>query len=366
MDKQVRFDVADDSTSLNRTYAGEFPTTRYQGSKRELTDWIWNIISQYDFTTVLDAFGGTGAVSYHAKKYGKRVVYNDYLNFNYHIGRALIENDTVTLSDDDVTFLLGEHDEFEYPTFIREEFEGMYFTDEENAWLDRMHTHIASLDDPYKRSLAYAAVCQSALSKRPYNLFHRSNLDMRLNDVDRSFGNKATWDRSFDKHFTSKVEEYNTAVFDNGESNTAYCKDILTWTPPNTDLVYLDPPYYDQQKQNGSTDYQYYYHFLEGFVDYESWPAQIDTTVKTKKLHHEPSPWTDPDQIYDAFTDVFELFADRIIVVSYNTAGKPTPDELQSLLQQYKNTVSVHFKDHQYALSKATDSPDEVLLVATE
>ena len=61
----------------------EFPSTRYQGSKAKLVDWIWEQIADLDFTTCLDAFGGTGAVAYRLKQAGKRVTYNDLLRFNY-------------------------------------------------------------------------------------------------------------------------------------------------------------------------------------------------------------------------------------------------------------------------------------------
>ena len=39
---------------------------------------------------------------------------------------------------------------FDYPDFIQQEFEDLYFTDEENAWLDRTHVNITDLDSqPY-------------------------------------------------------------------------------------------------------------------------------------------------------------------------------------------------------------------------
>ena len=68
-----------------------FPSTRYQGSKAKLAEWIWEKISDLDFTTCLDAFGGTGAVSYRLKQAGKKVTYNDLLHFNYYFGLSLIE-----------------------------------------------------------------------------------------------------------------------------------------------------------------------------------------------------------------------------------------------------------------------------------
>ena len=76
----------------------EFPSTRYQGSKAKLVDWIWDQIADLDFTTCLDAFGGTGAVSYRLKQAGKHVTYNDLLRFNYYFGLALIENKQVQLT----------------------------------------------------------------------------------------------------------------------------------------------------------------------------------------------------------------------------------------------------------------------------
>ena len=45
--------------SLLPQLTAQFPSTRYQGSKAKLVDWIWDQICGLDFTTCLDAFGGT-------------------------------------------------------------------------------------------------------------------------------------------------------------------------------------------------------------------------------------------------------------------------------------------------------------------
>ena len=49
-----------------------FPQTRYQGSKLKLLDRFLPIFQKIDFNTVLDAFGGTSAVSYMFKSMGKK------------------------------------------------------------------------------------------------------------------------------------------------------------------------------------------------------------------------------------------------------------------------------------------------------
>jgi len=361
----MRFNTGDGEDDFIVTSSAEFPTTRYQGSKRKIVDWLWEHISKVDFDSVLDVFGGTGAISHKAKQFNKRVIYNDYLKFNHQIGLAIIENNEHILTDEDVEFLLTDHDHLDYPTFIQDEFEELYFTDQENAWLDRIHVNIGGLGNKYKEAIANSALAQSCLAKRPYNLFHRANLYMRTQEVERSFGNKTTWEKPFPEHFKENVEEYNNAVFDNGRENKAFNKDVMEWEdPPEADLVYLDPPYYDRTKQNGATDYQFYYHFLEGFLQYDQWPEMIDDSVKTKRLNHKASPWTDPDRIYEAFEQVFDMFSDSHIVLSYNSAGLPKPEELNEMLEERKENVVAEAKEHQYALSTHEDSADEIVFIA--
>jgi hypothetical protein len=46
----------------------EYPSTRYQGSKAKILNWIWSNIESLEFETCLDAFGGTGSVGYFLKR----------------------------------------------------------------------------------------------------------------------------------------------------------------------------------------------------------------------------------------------------------------------------------------------------------
>ena len=138
-----------------------FPSTRFQGSKVKILNWIWGNIRNLEFKTALDAFGGTGCIGYLLKQKNKLVTYNDLLKFNWYIGLALIENDSVTLNDEDVNFLVSSHYDVEYPTFIYENFKCIYFTDEENKWIDMVVTNIDFLDNIYKKAMAYFALIQA-------------------------------------------------------------------------------------------------------------------------------------------------------------------------------------------------------------
>lgn len=339
-----------------------FPATRYQGSKAKLVDWIWRQISRLPFTTCLDAFGGTGAVAYRLKQAGKQVTYNDVLLFNYHIGRALVENSAARLQQEDVQWVLSRHDEIPYPSFVARNFSSIYFTDEENAWIDRTITNIRQLSDPCKFALAFFALCQACIVKRPYNLFHRKNLYIRLAEVPRSFGNKTSWDRPFDEWFRVFAEQANATIFDNGKKNVAVNCDALD-VPGQYDLVYVDTPY--MSGKGIAVDYRGFYHFLEGLASYDEWADKIDLKSKHRRLVPLESEWTDRKRIHGAFDRLFRRYRDSIIVVSYRSDGIPSEGELLTLLEKHKQHVLTrHFGNYKYVLSKNSESK-EILLIGT-
>lgn len=328
-----------------------FPSTRYTGSKRKLSDWITDNISNIDFDTFLDAFGGTSSVGYRVKVMGKKVVYNDKLKFNYYIGKSIIENRNVILDKNDLRFILSKHYWLRYPSFIQKTFKGIYFTDKENRWLDIITTNIRYLKNDFKKSIAFNALFQSCLIKRPYNLFHRRNLYMRFAHVERHFGNKKTWDRPFEIYFKKFVNEINVSVFDNGRENKALNLDVFK-TPNNFDVVYIDSPY--MKPETGGIDYRNYYHFLEGLSNYCKWKFQVDYDSNIRCLKSESciNPWINKSKINDAFDRLFKRFQDSILLVSYRAGGIPSENDIRKLLLKYKDNVEVKSKEYRYALSK--------------
>ena len=336
-----------------------FPSTRYQGSKLKIVNWIWENIKNIEFHTALDAFGGTGCVAYMFKQKGKQVTYNDILKFNWFIALALIENDSAKLTPADINFLVTKHKEIKYPSFVYDTFKDIYFTDEENRWMDIVVTNIGQLENLYKRALAYFALFQSCIIKRPFNLFHRKNLYLRLSDVERSFGNKTTWDTPIGVHFRKFVGEANQDIFSNGLQNKALNLDVFD-IKGNFDLVYIDTPYIS--KKGVGVDYFGFYHFLEGLTRYSEWKKMIDYRTKHKKLKAEKNSWIDKNRIYSAFEKLFDKFADSILVVSYRSDGIPSIEELIKLLKKYKsNIVGLKRKNYKYVLSN--NYSEEILLI---
>jgi len=347
------------SNNLITDKNGVPPSTRYQGSKYKVVKWIDYYTKDLEFDSVLDAFGGTGCVGYMFKKNYKQVLYNDSLKFNYYIGLALIENSRICLEKNDIDFILEKHPNIKYPTFIYDTFHDIYFTDEENKWLDFVITNIRLIKDKYKQALAYYALFQSCIIKRPYNLFHRKNLYIRTADVKRNFGNKKTWDTPFEDHFKKFVEEANNAIFDNGKNNKAFCSDVFNLNI-HADLVYIDTPYISSK--GVGVNYFDFYHFLEGIIFYEQWGNLIDEKSKHKRIKNGKNEWCKKGEIHQAFEKLFNKFKKSILVVSYRNDGTPTIDELIQMLEKYKKYIEVKKFDYKYALSNGVSK--EVLIIA--
>ena len=341
----------------------KFPTTRYQGSKSKLVDWIIESVKGIKINTILDAFGGTGVVGYNFKKLGKKVVYNDIMAFNSMIATAIIGNKDTVLSEEEIDELLYSEVNGN-PTFIQENYKNIYFLDKENKWLDEMVCKISKINNKYKQAIAWFAVIQSCIIKRPYNLFHRANLYVRTATVKRSFGNKTTWDKPFETYFRQFVHEANEAVFDNGQDNIVLNKDAIDISPEvyGIDTVYIDTPYISAK--GIGTDYYDFYGFLEGMMDYNNWDKKILSGYKHKPISGKGNKdWTGKNEIYTSFEKLFSRYKDQQLLISYRSDGVPSIPELKEMLSKYKrNICEILSTNYQYALSNKKTK--EFLIIA--
>lgn len=339
------------------------PTTRYSGSKRQFLDWIWSNISNIKFKTALDLFGGTGSVSLFLKERGKEVYYNDILKFNQIIGTAIIENSKTIVSEDELEKLFSLKTK-EHSDIIQRYYRNIFYLDEENRWLDSFIYKTNLIKDKYKRSIILSALFQACLSKRPFNLFHRANLTIRTNDVKRNFGNKTTWERSFEELISKFVCEYNKAVIDNGKSNKVIGGFDALLCPNGVDLVYIDPPYVSNKRPAG-LNYLKYYSFLEGIAHYDSWEnliLDLNTNIPRLKSNEAIKNFSEKSKIKESLDKLIERFQNNIIVMSYLDDGFPTKEEIISIFKKHGKKVTVKSKKHKYVLSNK--SKNELLFIA--
>ena len=340
--------------------SAQFPNTRYQGSKRKLVKWIWNCVKFLDFDIVGDLFGGTAAVSYMFKQNGKSVVFNDILKSNYYNGLALIENSHDKIEDEDIDIILSKNSN--EGNKVQTIFKDIFFTDEENRFIDNYIANIKEYyeDSKYKKALLLWCLFQACIIKRPFNLFHRKNLYMRFNHVDRTFGNKITWDRPFNLYIKKFADEIYNAVFNRGRYYKALNLNVFD-VGESFDLVYIDTPYI--AKNGTSVDYRQFYHFLEGLCNYDNWEDSIDYEKKHRPLFIQNNPWNSKLKINQAFESLFDKFRNSNLVVSYRSDGIPSIIDINKIMKKFKkNVILSSFGDYKYVLSQNAGS-QEVLII---
>lgn len=338
------------------TVLEKFPGTRFMGSKYNVLDFIWDSVKNLNFNSVLDAFCGSACVSYLFKVKGKQVYSNDFLHFCYHTANALVANNGIHLTEDDLAVLLSPDPRA--ATFVQDTFQGLYFSDQENVFLDQVRGNIDKLQDSYKRSLAISALVRACLKKRPRGIFTYVG--------ERYYDDRRDLQMELREHFIEAVREYNRAVFDNHLRNVAFNEDTFELDIA-ADLVYLDPPYYSPYSDS---DYVRRYHFVEGLVRY--WQGvKVQMHAKTRKFKKYPTAFDGKKSTYEAFPRLFEKFRNSIIVVSYSSNGLPAKSELAYMLKQFKRRVSVLQITHRYSFGTqyekalAANNVEEYIFVGT-
>jgi len=325
-----------------------FPSTRYMGSKQNLIDSIWAVSSQFKFENVLDLFSGSSVVSYMFKTQGKQVLSNDYMAFSACFAKALIENNSTTLSEKDIENLFSET---ETDNFVKETFSGLYFSDEDNQFIDLIRMNVARLKGEYKKSLALASIARACLKKRPRGIFTYTGY--RYDDGRRDL------QLTLKEQFLEAVEAINNAVFDNKKKNKVRNGDAMD-SRQKADLVYIDPPYYSPLSDN---EYVRRYHFVEGIA--RNWKdVDIQWYTKTRKFKSYPTPFSSQKGAHDAFDLLFRKHYDSILIVSYSSNSLPTKDEMLTIMAKYKKNVDVVAVDHRYSFgnqgSKIGNNNNEV------
>lgn len=313
-----------------------YPELRYMGSKRRLLPWIHSVFDGLDFETAADPFCGTGCVAYLMKAMGKRVVASDFLNFTSLIAVAAIENDGAVLEPKDVAALSAvRHGAGD---FISRTFDGVFFTTEDLAFLDRVSAGLRAMDDRRRQAVGYAALFRSCLKRQPRGVFTVSGDLARYDDGRRDLR------ISLEEHFREQVDVFNQTVFDNGRLNRAFRSDVFDLDPQGVDLVYLDPPYVPRSDDNC---YVKRYHFLEGLSCY--WEGlEIMAETKVKKIRKPHTPFSYRRLALAAFERMFAQFSRSTIVLSYSSNGYPDLETLEALLSRYKPKVDIFERPHRY------------------
>jgi len=311
-----------------------YPSTRYMGSKEKLLPYIQDVASQFKFDSALDLFSGSGVVGYLFKTMGKQVFSNDYMAMSATFAKAMIENNTHTLSQKEIDKLFASNPNAS--RFVQDTYSGIYYTDPDNAVIDLVRTNLKKLPNSQKRAIAMSALIRACLKKRPRGIFTYTG--MRYDD------GRADLRMSMEQQIRNAAVLINESIFDNGHKNLSRHGDAMT-TRHKADLVYIDPPYYSPLSDN---EYVRRYHFVEGLArDWEGVDMQWHT--KTKKFKNYPTPFSSQSGAADAFDKIFSRLRDSILLVSYSSNSLPTREEIISIMSKYKRHVEVIDIDYRYS-----------------
>lgn len=315
----------------------KMPKTQYLGSKERLVRWLYDN-SPKDINVFFDAFSGTSVVGHYFKNKGKKVIANDFLKFNYHIGKALIENNKVTLTERDIKLLLSKNNKAD--NLIERTFTNVFFERDQAQFLDNFRANVELLNNQYKKSLALTIMNRSLTRK--VLLGHFAHLSaLRYSRDPARIKRNPTIARPIKDLFLELVPDYNKAVFSNSQKNKVYCENTtgLISKLRGVDLVYFDPPYYGRHP-----DYQAFYHFLETFVEY--WNDKEFVNGTKQYFPKKQSGFVKQKEVVSSFKKLFAASTHiPYWLISYNSKSYPTEDIMIDLIKNHKKVKVVH---HEY------------------
>jgi adenine-specific DNA-methyltransferase len=310
-----------------------YPRIRFMGSKYRLASRLAEVFEDLPPGPAVDAFSGSGVVSYAMKATGRKVLANDHLTFTSTIAAALVANDEEMLSSEEVDLICSGNRDGR--SFIAETFDGLYFPRKDHEFIDGAWSHIDHLPTA-KRALALGALCLAAAWKQPRGVFTVTSF--RYDDGRRQLR------MDLESLFREAVEVFNRAVFTGKESCSAVCADVFELPKEGFALAYFDPPY---APPRDDTCYIKRYHFLEGLATY--WRGQeIMWETRTRKLRKRYTPFAYKHSAGPALDDLFGHFDGAALVVSYGSNAALTKTELEEMLRQHRQSVECIEVPHSY------------------
>ncbi len=341
----------DDAVDLLSCVAGKSGPVRvtgFMGSKYLMMGWIDSHIPK-GTKTVLDAFSGGANVAYNLKRKGYKVMANDLLRYPHHLARAVVENSSEKLTDEDIDMLLAPNPGA--GTFIADHFYGYYYTRPVLQWLDQVWSNIQKLSG-YKKDLALAALGTTVKSKSAFGQFSRSKMQRKADlEAEASLEQSQLSNpplKKFIESFRRSVNQLNNLVFDNGEeckaTNLEASEAVRRYS---ADVLYLDPPYVTEF---GSNDYEDSLHFVEGLM----------TRWADKKIGSNPRR-SFPSRTKYTKESIRELMTTMAsdargkygaVLLSYRDRAFPREDEIKEIFGNHFGQVKVSGLEVDYNIAK--------------
>ena len=337
----------------------------YLGGKRRLCPVIFREIGNvhpshtWPKLTLLDPFMGGGSVALYAKAQGFRVLANDLAHRSYLIGRGVVANNDIHVTDQDLGLLFAERNG--HDRLVEQNFVPHCFTEMMAQFLDLALANLrdAELEETHE-ALLYTALIQYMTRARPGGQFTN-----RIHMTRVSEGDFDPISDGFLRNISVRAAITNPAVRMRHIKNCMnsgifmgqaeiYQEDALAWMPEQkADIAYLDPPYF------GSSSYEANYWILDCVLAGRLLPRSLS------------SPFNRSETALYSLIQMFEA-AHHIPTWVFSFADNPggfSANQLTQLIEDFDRTVTTVPLEHRWSVATTEDhyiqGAKELLMVCT-
>lgn len=335
----------------------------YFGGKQRLCPTIFRQIAQVHPTrtwpdlTFVDAFMGAGSVSLYAKAQGFKVLANDLAWRCWLVGKAIIENNGLRLTNHDMGLLFAERNGYE--PFVEQHYVPHTFQRSRARFLDRAFANIrdAHAEETHE-ALLYASLIRFILMTRiggqMTNRAWCTNLSAgNFDAVTQGQIGRSAHQFEAEPRRMRRIQGYINGGIFAGQARV-FQEDTMAWLPEQqADIVYLDPPYF------GSTSYEVnYYH--------------LDCILEGKRLpRYQHSPFNRRETAWNSLVQMFDA-ASHIPTWLFSFADNPdgfNKRQVCNLIEEFDRRPRVIPLRHRWSIATEMDHYEagakELLIVCT-
>lgn len=336
-------------TNENKRYLQEQIIT-YLGNKRSLISYIEKEIKKIQKelkstkTVNVDLFSGSGIVARMLKKYSSLLIVNDLETYSEIINKAYLSNksridwdkydnykqyvDSVLHSEEYHTGIVSKNYAPKDDNDIKYG-ERVFYTSENAKIIDTVRKLIDDFDEPHKTLFMAQLLTEASIKNNTAGIFKGFYKDSSTGIG--KFGGNGEYAL---KRIKGKIK-IEKPILSNFECDyIVYREDAnsLVNKLSNLDIVYIDPPY--NQHPYGSN------YFMLNLIVSNSQPAEISKVSGIPKNWNK-SVYNQKNKAKNEFDNLISNVDSKYVIVSYNSEGFITYDEMLELLSKY-GEVSVN------------------------
>ncbi len=299
---------------------------KYLGSKRTLVPYISGIVQRLpDVRRVCDLFAGTTRIGQALKRCDRWVHSNDLATYSEVFGRTYIATDAESVNEGRLRRLLTELMTLSpVHGYITETFceESRYFQPFNGMKMDAIRAGIDVLAaNETERAILLTSLIEAA------------------DRVDSTTGLQMAYLKGWSARSSNPLAlRLPDLLPGSGMVTRIDANDLVRQMDDDIDLVYIDPPY-------NQHSYFSNYHIWETFVRNDA-PPTYGIAKKREDCRTEKSAYNSKKQAGTVFADLLNAIRAPYLLVSFNSEGYFTRDEITAMLdgKGYVASVALDFK----------------------